>query len=175
MNEPKSKDDVWPHTETVIFLTDSNRCFGNSIKEVMDQISDCDHLSNSGLHQGNELSADFHRFGSDRIEELDEIVPNSLIFVHCDLVLDTKMYDHLKGKSIPGSSEVVVLIEKSAYSDPEGRIYNLPRPVEVAFSVENVMDEARRYFKMICPECRGDPAKNWVFDWKKVVYHKVEN
>lgn len=175
MNKPKSPEDVWPHTETVVFLTDSEQCFGNSIKEVMEQVSDCDHISNSGSHQGNELSADFYRFGSERIEDIDEIIPNSLIFIPCDLVLDTKMYDHLKGSSIPGSSEVVVLIEESDYPDPKDRIDNLTRPVETAFSLEDVLDEARRYFKTICPECRGDPARNWVFDWKKAVYHKVEN
>jgi hypothetical protein len=175
MNEPKSKEDVWPHTETVIFLTDLDHCFGNPIKEVINQVSNCDHLGKNGNHQGNELSADFHRFGRERVEDIDEIIPNSLIFVHCDLVLDTKMYDHLKGSSIPGGSEIVVLIEDSNYSDPERRIYNLTRSVEIATSLDDVMDEARRYFKTICPECRGDPAKGWVFNWKKAVYHRVEN
>lgn len=175
MNKPKSQEDVWPHTETVVFLTDSEQCFGNPIKEVLNQVSACDHLSNSGTHQGNVLSADFYWFGSERIEDIDEIVPNSLIFIHCDLVLDTKMYDHLKGSSIPGSSEVVVLIEESEHPDPKDQIDNLTRPVEMAFSLEDVLDEGRRYFKRICPECRGDPARNWVFNWKKAVYHKVEN
>jgi len=175
MNEPKTKQDVWPHTETVIFLTDSEKCFGNSIRDVMSEISDCEHLSNSGHHQGNELSANFLRFGSERIEDSDEIVPNSLIFVHCDLVLDTKMYDHIKGNTIPGSSEVVVLIEDSNHSDPEERILNLTRSVEIAQSLDDVKDEARRYFKRICPKCRGDPAKGWVLDWKKAVYYRVEN
>jgi hypothetical protein len=175
MNEPKSKEDVWPHTETVIFLTDSDQCFGYPIRKVMDQISDCDHLSNSGPHQGNELSADFLRFGSERIEDTDEIIPNSLIFVHCDLVLDTKMYDHIKGSTIPGSSEVVVILGDSDYSDPESRILNLTRSLEIASSLDDVKDEARRYFKRICPECRGDPARGWVLDWKKAVYHRVEN
>lgn len=175
MNEPRTKQDVWPHTETVIFLTDSEKCFENPIRDVMNEISDCDHLSNNGQHQGNELSANFLRFGSDRIEDSDEIVPNSLIFVHCDLVLDTKMYDHIKGSTIPGSSEVVVLIENSNYSDPESRITNLTRSVEIAHSLEDVKDEARRYFKRICPKCRGDAAKGWVLDWKKAVYYRVEN
>lgn len=175
MNEPKSKDDVWPHTETVIFLTDSDSCFGKPIQELMSEISDCDHLSNNGRHQGNELSANFIRFGSNRIEDSDEIVPNSLIFVHCDLLLDTKMYDHIKGSTIPSSSEVVVLLENSDYSAPETRIGNLTRAMEIAQSLDDVRDEARRYFKNICPECRGDVAKGWVFNWKKAVYHRVEN
>lgn len=175
MNEPKSKEDVWPHVESVIFLTDSDQCFGYPIREVMDLVSDCDHLSNSGPHQGNELSADFLWFGSERIQDTYEIIPNSLIFVQCDLVLDTKMYDHIKGSTIPRSSEVVVLLENSDYSDPESRILNLTRSLEMARSLDDVQDEARRYFKNICPECRGDPARGWVLDWKKAVYQRVEN
>jgi len=106
---------------------------------------------------------------------MNEIIPNSLIFVHCDLVLDTKMYDHIKGSTIPGSSEIVVLLGNSDYSDPESHILNLTRSLEIARSMDDVLDESRRYFKRICPECRGDPARSWVLDWKKAVYYRVEN
>lgn len=175
MNKPEKVQDVWPHTETVLFLTDSEKCFGTPIKGLMNEISSCNHLSNSGLHQDNDLSADCHRFGRERIKDVQEIVPNSLLFLHCDLVIETELEVYIRDYSIPRSSHIVVLIESSTYSDAERRIGNITRSIETAFKEEDVLEEAERYFTRICPECQGDPARNWVLNWQQQVYNKVHN
>lgn len=175
MDKPKKVEDVWPHTETVLFLMDSNTCFGNPVSNVMDEISNCVHLEDRGRHKDNDLSADCLRFDRSRIEDINELIPNSLLFIHCDLIIETDLWVYLKGTSIPKSSEVVVLLDDSAHADAEEQIDNLPRPLETASCKDDVLEEAERYFKTICPQCKGDPAKKWVLEWSQVVYEKVHN
>lgn len=174
MNEPKSIDDVWPHTETILFLTDSDQCFGEPLHDVMESVSRCEHLQDNGYHKDNGLSADWHHFRRDRVEEINEIVPNSLIFVHCDFVIETNLWVYLRGNSIPKASEVVVLMENSS-AEAEIKIDNIPRSIDTATSRDDIVNAADEYFNRICPECQGDAARNWVFSWKKQLYQKVEN
>lgn len=175
MNEPKSKEDVWPHTETVLFLTDAENCFGTPIKSIMNEMSACKHLGKDTFHAGNDLSADFHHFGRERIKDVQEIVPNSLLFLHCDLVIETELKIYLRDYSIPRASQLVVLLDNSEYNDAKTRIRNVTRSLETAEKKEDVLEETERYFNRICPECQGDPARNWVLDWQQQVYQKVEN
>lgn len=175
MDEPDDVEDVWPHTETVLFLTDSDQCFGTSIRQLMNRISNCKHLGNGSFHQGNDLSADLHCFGRNKIEYFDEIVPNSLIYVDFDLMLDTDFESYLRGNSIPKSSEIVILLDNPSYPNPESHIQKIRPPAETATSKEDIVEEAERYFKTICPACKGNVARRTVFDWKTVVYGRIHN
>jgi len=175
MNKPESVKDVWPHKETVIFLMDSRNCFGEPVSGLIQQLEDCNHIGEEGIHEGNELSATFHYFNREKVEVIDEIVPNSLIFVDYDIVFETDFRVYLKGNSIPKGSEIVILLQDSNYSNPGKLTKNLQRSVETATCIEDVLEEAERYFKRICPECQGDLARNWVFDWEKQVYQSVYN
>lgn len=174
MNKPESVEDVWPHTETVLFLTDTTDCFGGPISDLMEVLSNCEHLSNTGSHAGNDLSADFHRFGRDRVKNIQEIIPNSLLFIHCDIIIETELATILRGSSIPKSSHVVILLDDSKYQKPAPVMGNTPRSIEIAYSRKDVLKEGRRYFTRICPTCQGPPARSWVLDWKKAVHWRVD-
>src|SRR6056297_1983807 len=100
MDEPVDVESVWPHTEMVLFLTDSDTCFGEPIGDVMAEVLDCEHLNGNGRHVDNDLSADTQRLPETNIERDKEIIPNSLILVHCDLIIGTKMEDYLNGTTI---------------------------------------------------------------------------
>ncbi|UHQ98149.1 hypothetical protein HYG81_21480 (plasmid) [Natrinema zhouii] len=175
MNKPESVNDVWPHKETVIFLMDSKSCFGESISDLIQVLESCEHIGDQGIHKGNELSATFHHFNREKVGEFGEVVPNSLIFVDFSIVFDTDFEVYLRGNSIPRSTEIVILIQSSDYSNPRQQVKNLTRSIETATCTDDVLKETERYFKRICPECQGDLAKNWVLGWEKKVYQRVHN
>ena len=175
MDEPVDVKSVWPHTEMVLFLMDSDTCFGEPVNNIMMEVLNCEHLSGNGRHIDNELSADTQRLPKTSIERDKQIIPNSLILVHCDLILGTKMEDYLNGTTIPKASRVVAIIDDSNHSKPRQRLDLIQRPIERASSKEDIMDEAKDYFRTICPECSGPAARRWVFTWCEGVYHRVEN
>lgn len=175
MDKPEDIDSVWPHTEMVLFLIESDICFGEPVADVMDEILDCEHINDKGRHIDNELSADAQSLPRSKIEQDEEIIPHSLIIVHCDLIIDTKMEVYLDGLTIPKASRVVAIIDESQYQNPAERLDMIRFPIEKASSKEDVLEEAREYFRIICPECSGQAARNWVHSWCEGVYHRVEN
>jgi hypothetical protein len=175
MDEPVDVESVWPHTEMVLFLVDSDTCFGEPMGNIMEEVVDCEHVNGEGRHIDNDLSADTQRLPKASIERDKEIIPNSLILVHCDLVIGTKMEDYLNGTTIPKSSRIVAIIDDSEHSNPGQKLDMIQRPIERASSKEEIMDEARDYFRTICPECSGLSARSWVFRWCEGAYHRVEN
>ena len=175
MNKPKSVNSVWPHTEMVLFLVDSDTCFGEPVADVMDDVMDCEHLSDKGRHVNNDLSANTQSLHRNKIEKDDEIIPHSLIIVHCDLIIDTKMEVYLNGLTIPKGSRVVAIIDGSQYQKPGEKLDMIRFPIEKAFSKEDLLEEAQEYFRIICPVCSGQPARKWVYSWYEGVYHRVEN
>lgn len=175
MDEPKDIQSVWPHNEMVLFLVDSDTCFGESVDDIMEEVLDCEHINDEGHHIDNDLSADAQQLSRSKINQDEEIVPHSLILAHCDLIINTKMQDYLKGTTIPSGTEVVAIIDESEYENPEGELKKIQRSFETASSKEEIIEEAERYFKTICPKCKGRPARSWVFEWCKGVYHRVHN
>lgn len=175
MDEPVDVESVWPHTEMVLFLTDSDTCFGEPIGDVMAEVLDCEHLNGNGRHVDNDLSADTQRLPKTNIERDKEIIPNSLILVHCDLIIGTKMEDYLNGTTIPKASRVVAIIDDSDHPNPGLKLNQIQRPIERASSKQDIMDEAKDYFRTICPECSGRAARTWVLSWCQGAYHRVEN
>jgi len=175
MNKPESTESVWPHTEMVLFFMDSDTCFGEPVEESMEDVLDCEHIGNNGEHVGNELSANAQTLPPDKIEQEDEIIPHSLILVHCDLILDTKMEVYLNGLTIPKASRVVAIIDDSEYQNPVEELDTIRFPIEKAYSKEDLLEEAREYFRIICPSCSGQAARKWVHSWCEGVYHRVEN
>ena len=81
----------------------------------------------------------------DARERDKEIIPNSLILVHFDLVIGTKMEDYLNGTTIPKASRIVAIIDDSEHSNPGQKLDMIQRPIERASSKEEIMDEARDY------------------------------
>jgi hypothetical protein len=82
---------------------------------------------------------------------------------------------YLNGLTIPKASRVVAVIDGSQYQNPAERLDMIRFPIEKASSKEDVIEEAREYFRIICPECSGQAARNWVHSWCEGVYHRVEN
>lgn len=175
MKKPESVDSVWPHTEMVLFLNDSDTCFGEPVADVMEEVLNCDHVSDRGRHATNGLSANTQRLHQSEIEQDEEIVPHSLIIIHCDLIIDTKMEDYLNGVTIPKPSRVVAIIDSSQYEEPAEKLDMIRFPIERASSKEDIVEEAREYFRIICPECNGQAARRWVYSWCEGVYNRVEN
>ena len=175
MDKPGDIDSVWPHTEMVLLFIDSDTCFGEPVADVMEEVLGCEHINDKGRHIDNELSADAQTLPRSKIEQDEEIIPHSLIIVHCDLIIDTKMEVYLNGLTIPKASRVVAVIDGSQYQNPAERLDMIRFPIEKASSKEDVIEEAREYFRIICPECSGQAARNWVHSWCEGVYHRVEN
>lgn len=175
MDEPVDVKSVWPHTEMVLFLMGSDTCFGEPVSDVMAEVVDCEHVNGNGRHIDNELAADTQRLPKASIQTDKEIIPNSLILVHCDLILGTKMEDYLNGTTIPKASRIVAIIDEPEHSNPELKLDQIQRPIERASSKQDIMDEAKDYFRTICPECSGQAARTWVFSWCQGAYHRVEN
>lgn len=175
MKKPESVDSVWPHTEMVLVLIDSDTCFGEPVADVMEEVLDCEHVSDRGRHVNNGLSANMQRLPRNKIEQGEEVVPHSLIIAHCDLIIDTKMEDYLNGLTIPTASRVVAIIDGSQYQEPAERLEMIRFPIERASSKEDIIEGAREYFRIICPECSGHSARTWVHSWCEGVYHRVEN
>lgn len=174
LQNPEKVEDAWPHTQTVLFVVDSNTCFGEPITDLISEIKNCRHLSNTGSHLNSELSGNGTHFEKDQAEKVDEIIPKSLLFIDVDLLADTKLGTYLEGNSIPRPSEVVI-ISDNPNSDPEKMRDEKRHSAEIARSKNDVLDEAEYYFKTICPECRGDAAKDYVKQWKQAAYHRVHN
>jgi hypothetical protein len=141
----------------------------------MDEVLECEHINREGRHVDNDLSAEAHQFEKDRIKQDREIIPNSLILVHCDLIIDSRMRVYLEGTTIPKPSRVVAIIDGSQYSDPEDKLDMIPRAIETASSKEDIIEVAEDYFRTICPECSGYAARAYVHRWKEGVFNRVEN
>lgn len=175
MDEPENIESVWPHTEMVLFLIDSDTCFGESVADIMEEILDCEHINNEGRHVDNGLSADAQQFPQSKISQDEEIIPHSLLLIHCDLIINTKMEDYLNGTTIPSGTRVVAIVDEPEHPNPVEQLDMLQCSLEKASTKEDVLDEAEDYFRTICPECNGLPARSWVFQWRKGVYHRVHN
>jgi hypothetical protein len=175
MDEPVDVRSVWPHTEMVLFLMNSHICFGEPVSDIMTEVVECEHVNDKGRHINNDLSANTQQLPKASIQTDKKIIPNSLILVHCDLILGTKMEDYLNGTTIPKASRIVAIIDDSDHSDPKRQLNMIQRPIERASSKRDIIDEAKDYFRTICPECSGPAARKWVFSWCEGVYHRVEN
>jgi hypothetical protein len=174
LHNPEKVDDAWPHTQTVLFVVDSNTCFGEPIEDLISEIKNCRHLSNTDAHHDSELSGKGAHFEKDRAEKLDEIIPKSLLFIDVDILEETKLGTYLEGNSIPKPSEVVIVSDESS-ADPEKIRHEKRHSAEIARSKDDVLNEAEDYFKRICPECSGDAAKEYVKVWKQSAYHRINN
>lgn len=171
---PDKAEDAWPHTQTVLFVIDSDTCFGESIEDLISEVKSCKHLSNDGDHRGSGLSGKGAHFKEDRAEKLDEIIPKSLLFIDVDILEGTKLGTYLEGNSIPKPSYVVILSDGSSV-DAE-RVREKRQSAEIAQSKEDVLNEAEDYFKKICPKCNGErAAKEYVKAWKQAVYQRIYN
>jgi len=175
MDEPTNVESVWPHTEMILFLMDSTTCFDEPVTDIIDEILDCEHINNEDRHIDNGLSGDAQRLAWDKISQDREIIPHSLLVIHCDLIIDTKMQVYLNGTTIPKSTRVVAIIDGSDYPDPREKLDMIQRPIEKASSKEDIVNEAKDYFRIICPECNGLAARSWVHQWSQGVYQRVEN
>jgi len=175
MNEPKSVESVWPHEESVLFLTDSDTHFGEPVSDLISQSLDCKHLRNKNNHLGNDLSAGGHQFTSDMVAKESELIPNSLLFVHCDLLIDTRMSVYVEGTTFPRPAKVVAVVDNSKFSNPSDEVEKIRASFHVAHSKSDLLEEAEDYFRTICPECNGKAARRWVLSWREGVYHRVEN
>lgn len=174
LDNPQKVDDAWPHTQTALFVIDSDTCFGEPIEDLISEIKSCSHLSNIGSHRGSELTGLGVHFRKDRAENIDEIIPKSLLFIDVDILSETKLGTYVEGYSIPRPSEVVIVSDGSD-ADPERVRDEKRQSAEIARSKEDVLNEAEDYFKKICPECRGDAAKKHVEVWKQAAYHRLNN
>lgn len=171
---PEKVDDAWPHTQTVLFIIDSDTCFGEPIEDLISEIKNCRHLSNTHHHPDSELSGKGAHFEKDKIEKLDEIVAKSLLFIDVDILEETKLGTYLEGNSIPQPSEVVIVSDGSS-ANPEKVRREKRQSAEIAQSKDDVLNEAEDYFKNICPECYGNAAKAHVKEWKQAAYHRIHN
>lgn len=174
LNKPENVADAWPHTQTVLFVVDSNTCFGKPISDLINEIKNCKHLSKTNAHHGSELSGKGAHFEKDRAEKLDEIIPKSLLFIDADILKETKLGTYLEGNSIPKPSEVVIISDGPS-ADPEKIRREKRQSAEIAQCKGDILNEAEDYFKRICPVCTGCAAKEYVKIWEQIAYDRINN
>ena len=159
----------------ILIIAQSNTCFGDPFDDIVDEILACEHLNDEGRHIDNDLSADARYLPVDTVEEQREVIPNSLIVVDADLVVETKMEDYLNGITIPKPATVVAFVDEPDYPDIEQQLKNVRYPIEIVTSRPALIQQAEYYFKTICPECNGQAARTMVHQWCKGVYNRIEN
>ena len=175
MDKPGNIESVWPHTEMILFLIDSDTCFGEPVDNVMEEVLDCEHIKEDGYHNDNGLTANAHQLPRAKIEQDEEIIPHSLLLMDCDLIIDTKIKDYIKGTTIPSATRIVAIIDQPQHSNPEEQLDIIKGPIERASTKQELMDQAEDYFRTICPECNGESARAWVHRWCEGVFHRVHN
>jgi hypothetical protein len=175
MDRPESVDDVWPHEEMVLAITESGECFDRSIDQTISEIMDNSHLIGENRHKGSDLSAYSTCIDYGDIDNGLDLIQNSLLIVEHS-ILETGFKSYLDGTTLPRSTWVVIYVDCNDPIDRASEItQGAKRSIEVVTSRTELLAIGKSYFRTICPVCSGDPGKSYVLDWSKAVYQRVEN
>lgn len=175
MNRPETIDDVWPHEETILAVTETGTCFGRSIDKVMSEIVENSHVLEGGRHSNNGLSAYHECLEINDLDNSLELAPNSLLVVE-DSCIEKGFKSFLDGTSLPAATWIAIYVDSGIQEERKEELKEkIPRSIDVATNQTDLLTIGDHYFRTICPTCSGDAARSYILRWSQAVYQRVHN